>query len=86
MTEPTQVRHPLRATARTVFAFIVGLAALLPVVISAAGLSTSLPWVAAALVVAGAVTRIMAIPAVNDFLERFLPFLGARGNQSALNR
>lgn len=79
--EPTQVRHPWRATVRTVFSGVVAFAALVPLVVGAAGLSTTLPYVGAALAVAAAVTRIMAIPAVNEFLERYFPVLGARGSR-----
>ena len=72
---PTQVAHPLRAVARTIFAGLVAFAAIFPLIITASGLDSTLPAIAAMLAVAGAITRIMAIPAVNDFIVRFLPFL-----------
>lgn len=78
MSEPTQVRHPTRTTARSVFQFIVALAAVLPLIVAGAGLSNSLPIVGIALAVAASITRVMAIPQVNEFLEKYVPVLGAR--------
>ncbi len=75
--EPTQVTYPWRATARTVFQAFVGLCALLPLIVG-----TDVPKagaVAVALSVSATVTRIMAIPEVNMWLERFLPWLSAEG-------
>lgn len=77
VTEPTQVRHPVRATARTVFSMLVAFAALVPVVTATAGI----PLVGLAgivVTVAGAVTRVMAIPAVNDFLAKYFSVLAAK--------
>lgn len=74
---PTQVQHPWRATARTVFAALVAFSAMWGVIVEAAGLDPSWQWVAAVTVVTGAVTRLMAVPAVEEFLARFLPFLAA---------
>lgn len=71
---PTQAAHPWRATARTVVAAIVGLAALTPTIVDELGIG-ALPWAAAAVAVAGAVTRILAIPGVIDWTRRFLPWL-----------
>ena len=65
---PTQVRRPWRATARTAFQFIIGLAAMLPFLIGASGLDETWPPVAGALAIAGAITRIMAVPQVEEFL------------------
>lgn len=75
--ETTQARHPWRTTVRTVFAFIVALAAMLPGLVNAAGLDETAPWVAGLLAVGSAITRIMALPEVEVFLRRFLPFLAA---------
>lgn len=80
---PTQARHPWRATARTIFAAVIALAAMLPLLVEASGVDETAGAVAGALAIAGAITRIMAIPQVNDFLERFLPFLGATGGDQA---
>jgi hypothetical protein len=74
---PTQVRRPWRATARTVFAAIVGLAAMWGLLVEAAGLDADGRWVAASVAVMGGVTRVMAVPQVNEWLQRFLPWLAA---------
>lgn len=74
---PTQVKHPWRASARTVVQGIVAFAALLPLILSASGVPV-VGWVAAVVAVAGAITRVMALPQVEDFLERYLPFLAAK--------
>lgn len=73
----TQVRRPWRATVRTVFQLLVGLAAMLPLLADAAGLEETTPVLAGALAVSAAVTRVMALPAVEAFLESFVPFLAA---------
>lgn len=77
---PTQVRRPWRATIRTVFQALVSLAALAPLLAAAVEEATGydldgVPFVVVVLGCAAAVTRIMAIPAVETFLRRFLPFL-----------
>lgn len=76
-TPPTQTQHPWRATARTVVAAAVGLASLLPVIAAAGHLEAS-PGVAQALAVAGAVTRILAIPSVDAWLRQYVPWLSAQ--------
>ena len=76
MSEPTQSRHPWRATARTVFQVTLALASLLPTIAISGGLETH-QGVAQVLVVCAATTRIMASPAVNDFLRTFAPWLAA---------
>ncbi|MEU0151511.1 hypothetical protein [Micromonospora fulviviridis] len=72
----TQTRHPWRATARTIFAAVVALLSLLPTIAAVAGVD-AVPLIAQALTVAAAVTRILAIPGVDDFLRRYLPFLAS---------
>ncbi|WP_407316614.1 hypothetical protein UQW22_09830 [Isoptericola halotolerans] len=84
MTTPktTQSAHPWRATVRTILAVVAGLATLVPAVLDAIsdGDPANLgPWTAVALAVSGAVTRVLALPAVEAFLERFLPWLAAGG-------
>jgi hypothetical protein len=74
---PSQVRRPWRATVRTAFAVVVALAAMLPFLVAAAGADETLPPVAGALAIASAITRILALPAVDGFLDRFLPWLAA---------
>lgn len=71
---PTQTRHPWRATARTALAGVLGAVSLLPTVAITAGVDT-VPAVAQAVVVAGAVTRVMALPAVDGWLRTYLPWL-----------
>lgn len=73
----TQTEHPWRATARTVFAFIVAVAAIWSLVVEAAGFDDALPVVAATVALAGGITRVMALPGVNDLLTRFFPWLAA---------
>lgn len=76
----TQSTHPWRATVRTILAVVAGLALLVPAVLDAVsdGDPSSLgAWTAGALAVSGAVTRVLALPAVEEFLERFLPWLAA---------
>ncbi|WP_280471016.1 hypothetical protein [Nocardia cyriacigeorgica] len=80
---PTQVQHPNRATARTVFQLVVGLMAALPLILADLGVeATTTGVIGIALGVSAAVTRIMAIPAVNNALERFLPALAADAGDS----
>lgn len=73
----TQARHPWRATIRTIFAAGVSLAAIWALIVEAAGVDATAPLVAATLAVAGAVTRILAIPGVESWLRRFFPWLAA---------
>jgi hypothetical protein len=72
----TQSRHPWRATARTIFAAAVALLTLLPVIAATAGIDT-VPAIAQVLLVAGAVTRVLALPGVEKFLELYIPWLAA---------
>ena len=74
---PTQVRHPWRATIRTAVAVVIALAAMLPALVDASGLDDTWPPAAGALAIAGAITRVMALPVVDRFLARFLPWLSA---------
>lgn len=77
-TAPTQVRFPNRTTVRSVFQVLIGLAAIMPLLVAAAGLPTAGGIVGGLLAVSAAVTRVMAIPAVNKFLEDHLPWLAAK--------
>lgn len=74
--QPTQTRHPWRATARTVLAAAVGAASLLPTVVAVAHLD-AVPAVGQAVAVAGVMTRILAIPGVDAWLRRYAPWLAA---------
>lgn len=75
--EPTQVKHPNRASFRTIFQGLIALLAILPLILTTAGI----PPVGLAgilVVVAGAVTRVMALPSVEAFLEKYIPGLAAK--------
>jgi hypothetical protein len=61
-----------RRTVRTVIQTALGLLVLLPVIVDAAGIPATLPWVGGALAVAAGVTRVMAIPAVQALLPSWL--------------
>lgn len=77
----TQEQAPWRATARTLFAALIGLASMWALVVEALGLDQGIPWVAASLAVTGAVTRLMALPAVNNWLRRYMPWLAPEGEE-----
>lgn len=75
--KPTQVARPWRATFRTVFQGAIAACAILPLVLSTAGIAP-VGVAAIAIGVAGAITRVMALPAVEEFLENYLPILAAK--------
>lgn len=79
MATPTQVKRPWRATVRTVFQFILALLTLLPFLVTGVYHdSDAAPAVVGqVLAVAAAATRVMALPQVEDFLQRFFPWLAA---------
>lgn len=82
----TQGEHPWRAVIRTVFALVIALAAMAEPLYSTITrqdpVSATGPALAA-LAIAGAITRVMAMPNVEQFLQRFLPWLAAsaRGDE-----
>jgi hypothetical protein len=59
-----------KRTVRTVLQGAIGLAVALPAIVDASGIPASLPWVAGALAVAGGLARVMALPAVEQLLDR----------------
>ncbi|MET9621074.1 MULTISPECIES: hypothetical protein [unclassified Streptomyces] len=61
-----------KRTARTVLQSAVGIAVVLPAIVDASGIPETLPWVAGALAVAGALTRVMALPTVQTLLPSWL--------------
>lgn len=73
----TQVRYPWRATVRTVLAAGVGILPLLPLIVEAAGIAT-VPWVVGVLALAGAITRVLAVPGVEAWVRKYLGFLSAQ--------
>lgn len=79
--EPTQVVHSWRTVTRTLFQALIAMAVLSPLLINAVNnkdTSTATGFAAGVLIVSGAITRVMAIPGVNQFIEKYLPFLAAR--------
>ncbi|MGW0823351.1 hypothetical protein [Streptomyces sp. NPDC002845] len=66
-----------KRTLRTVLQTAVALCVLLPALIEAADIPRTLPWAAGALAAAGAVTRTMALPAVQAVLPTWLRTGGA---------
>lgn len=80
----TQSQHPWRATVRTILAVIVALAAMAPSIYAAATLGSpeaATGAAALALGIAAAITRIMALPGVESFFQRFLPWMAAASKQ-----
>jgi hypothetical protein len=67
---PTQVRHSWRATVRTGIQTALGLAAAAPIVIVMSGADRNYAAAGTALLVAGAFTKVMAIPEVNALLTK----------------
>lgn len=73
----TQVKRPWRATARTALQLVLGLAPMVPLIVGASGVDQAAPPVAGALAISLAVTRVMSLPAVEQFLQQFAPWLAA---------
>lgn len=75
----TQVKRPIRATIRTVFQTVIAFATLVPFLVTGVyGNGGDIPAVVAQVViVAGAITRVMALRQVEEFLQRFVPWLAA---------
>lgn len=71
---PTQTRHPWRATLRTIVAATLGAVSLLPTVAAVTHLD-AVPALGQLLLVAGTVTRVLAMPGVDAWLRRFAPWL-----------
>ncbi|KDN83487.1 hypothetical protein [Kitasatospora cheerisanensis] len=74
-----------RRTIRTTVQTAVTIAALLPLIVDAAQIPATLPWVAGALTVAAGITRVMALPAVNRMLPSWLR-LSADPDEAALRQ
>lgn len=79
---PTQVTHPNKTTVRTALQVLVGLAAIVPLVITDLGVPATGGVVVTVLGIAAAVTRIMALPEVDRLLSQF--GLGAEPNDERL--
>lgn len=76
MNQSTQTRHPWRATLRTAVAVAIGLVPVLPEVAETLHVDR-LPVILPVLAVAAAVTRVLAIPAVDAALKRYVPPLAS---------
>ncbi|WP_433658016.1 hypothetical protein ACQPW1_39650 [Nocardia sp. CA-128927] len=76
---PTQVAYPWRAVVRTGFQLVVGIAAAMPLIVASSGLPQTAAGVGLALGISAAITRVMAIPAVDAAIGRWLPWLAASG-------
>lgn len=71
-TETTQARNPWAAVRRTLLAcvgLLVALAPAAPDIVRSFGLSVTIPWVATGLAVAGGITRLLAVPAVERWMR-----------------
>lgn len=66
------MKDSTKRTLRTLLQTLVGLAVALPLIVDASGVPQATPGLAAGLAVAGAITRVMAIPSVNALLPRWL--------------
>lgn len=73
-TPPTQVQHPWRSTVRTAVQVVVALATLIPYVVAEARIPVE-GMVAQVVGVSAGLARVMALPGVSAFLERFAPWL-----------
>jgi hypothetical protein len=83
----SQTKYPWRATARTVLEFIVGAAVAAPVLYTAITNQSPEQAVGAGLIalsVSAAITRVMALPFVNEWLTRL--GLGAEPKENATLR
>ncbi|WP_067565782.1 hypothetical protein [Nocardia acidivorans] len=70
----SQTAYPWRATARTVLQVVLALATLIPIVVITGGIPAG-GAVAVILAACAGITRVMALPAVNELLARFAPWL-----------
>jgi hypothetical protein len=80
MTTPKPVAYPWRRVARGIFQGGVALAAIVPLIYQAAtnhNPEAAGGLAAVALGISAAVTRVMALPVVEGFLAKYVPFLAA---------
>ena len=62
---------------RTVVAATVALLPILPTLVEKLGIGT-VPWVAGILAGAGAITRVLAMPQMEEWLHEYVPWLSAQ--------
>lgn len=84
--EPTQVRHPARAAARSTAATLVGLGPLVPLLVAHLGETRAAIVLAAALAGNAVITRVLALPEVEAWLQRVLPILAASTTEPGRHR
>lgn len=77
-TVPTQVRKPWQATIRTVLQLVLSIALVLPLVFAGVPAVGFIPGM---LAVAAGLTRVMALPQVEELLSTYVPWLSAGGNK-----
>lgn len=75
--QPTQCTHPGRAAGRSTVATLVGIGPLVPVLAMHLGETRAALVVAAALAGNAIVTRVLAIPQVEEWLRAVIPILAA---------
>jgi len=73
---PTQTKHPVRAVLRTVAAGAVAALPLIPLALAGVHLDGTAVGVEI-IAVSGGITRLLAMPAVNGWLQQYVPFLAA---------
>ncbi|WP_032770002.1 hypothetical protein [Streptomyces sp. CNS654] len=64
------MKQSTKRTVRTGLQVTVGAAVALPAIVAASGIPESLPWVAVLLAVAAGLARVMALPVVEQLLDR----------------
>lgn len=74
--QPSQTKYPWRAVFRSTVASMIGLLPLLPLIAQSLHIET-VPFVASLLAVSAAVTRVLAVPGVEQWLRRWAPWLAA---------
>ena len=80
--QSTQSKHPWRAVVRTIFAAVVALAAMAgPIYEAITGGSpeAATGFTAIMLAITGAITRVLALPQVDQWLHVFAPWLASGG-------
>lgn len=77
----TQSQYPWRAVARTVVAFLIAILPTVAAFLSDASVGTTSGALVGGAAVAGAVTKILASPAVDALLKQYLPSLATTPKQ-----
>lgn len=83
---PTQVKRPERAAFRTAFQALIAFSVMAPFIYQAAtnhSPETATGAAAVGLGIASGIARVMALPAVEQFLRHFVPWLAASPQPTA---